>query len=347
MTRLLPLLLLLAAAAASAQPQPDAVDSLAQAFLAETGAPSVVVAVSRGGERTVRGYGTVDGAPPDASTRYEIGSVTKTITALVLAEAVARGEVTLETPVQDLLPDSVRLAVANRPVTLVDLATHRAGFPRMPEPFTPASILDPYADYTPADLMAFVGLVQPDSAGAARAYSNAGVGLLGWLLARREGVSYTDLVQQRVFGPLGMDATATSGPVAQPTSTSGTAIPAWSWTDALAGAGAVRSTADDLLTYAEAVARPERAPALAEALRLVLTPHAPSDGRGRAGLAWVLQPNDGPVTAAFHNGATFGSSSFVGVLPERDVAVVVLTNASVAPAVDALASRILRALVAP
>lgn len=345
--RLALLAAVLSAASLQAQPLPASVDSLAQAFLAETGAPSVVVAVSRGGERTVRGYGTVNGAPPDASTRYEIGSVTKTITALALADAVVRGDLTLDTPVQDLLPDSVRLAVANRPVTLVDLATHRAGLPRMPAPFTPAAILDPYADYTEADLLRFVGAVRPDSAGAVRAYSNVGVGLLGWLLARRDGVSYAALVQQRVVGPLGMDTTSTTGPVAPPTTSSGTVIAPWSWTDALAGAGAVRSSATDLLTYAEAVARPERAPALADALRLVLTPQTPSDGRGRGGLAWVLQPGDGPVATAFHNGATFGSSSFVGVLPERDVAVVILTNTSVPQAVDALAGGVIRALVAP
>ena len=347
MARLLLFSLLLAAGAARSQPLPAPVDSLARAFLAATNAPSLVVAVTRGGVRTVAGYGAVDGAVPGATTRYEIASVTKTFTALALAVAVGRGDVSLDTPVQRLLPDSVRLAVVGRPVTLGDLATHRSGLPRLPAPFAPASILDPYADYSEADLMAFAASVRPDSAGAAYGYSNAGVGLLAWALARRDGLTVEALLRRDVAGPLGLTATTLGGPVAAGRTASGSPIAAWSWTDALAGAGGLRSTAADLLTLAEAVARPERVPALADALRLAAAPRSASPGRFRVGLVWHLLPLGGPVETVFHNGATFGSVAFVGVVPAQDVGVVLLSNVGAASALDVLAHAVLRAVVRP
>ena len=342
--RLLVLIVLLAPAG-RAQPLPPAADSLARAFMAQTGAPSLVVAVSRGGLRTVAGYGEVAGARPDAATRYEIASVTKTFTALALADAVARSEVALDTPAQALLPDSVRLAVVNRPVTLGDLITHGSGLPRLPAPFAPASMLDPYADFTEADLMRFAASVRPDSAGVRYGYSNAAVGLLGWMLARRDGTTYADLVARRVLAPLGLASTSTGGPVAQPYMTSGTAIAAWTFTEASVAAGGLRSSADDLLRYAEAVARPdERAPTLADAIRLATAPRFASPGRFRIGLAWHLLPETGPVEVVFHNGATFGSVAFVGVVPERDLSVVLLSNVGAVREMDALAFGVLRAL---
>ncbi|HEX8299262.1 MAG TPA: serine hydrolase domain-containing protein [Rubricoccaceae bacterium] len=341
-------LALLTALPARAQDLPARIDSLARAFVAETGAPSLVVALTRGGVRSVAGYGLVDGMAPDAQTRYEVGSVTKAFTSLALAQAVGRGEVTLDTPVQDLLPDSVRLTTVGRPITLGDLASHTSGLPRLPVPFMPTSILDPYADYDEADLMRFAATVRPDSAGAGYSYSNVGTGLLAWVLARRAGVGVEALLERDVAGPLGLTATTMSGDAAQPHTTSGTPIAPWSWTDALAGAGGLRSNTADLLTLAEAVARPERAPALAGAIRLAATPRSASAGRFRVGLAWHLLPEAaGPVRGIFHNGATFGSVAFVGVLPEADAGVVLLANTGAAGPLDALAGQILRVLAVP
>ena len=136
-----------------------------------------------------------------------------------------------------------------------------------------------------------------------------------------------------------------SGPVAPPHTASGTPIPPWGWTDAPAPASALRSTAADLLTLAEAVARPDRAPSLAGALRLATAPRFVSGGRFRVGLAWHLLPEaDGPVRSVVHNGATFGSVAFVGVLPEADAGVVLLSNIGAARPLDALAGQIIQAL---
>lgn len=338
------LLSLILAAPLAAQPLPPRADSLARAFLAATGAPSLVVGITQGGVRTVAGYGLVDGAAPDAATRYEIGSITKTFTALALARAVERGDVALDTPVQTLLPDSIRLAVVGRPMTLVDLATHTSGLPRLPVPFAPASIIDPYADYTEADLMRFLGTARPDSAGVRAAYSNLGVGLLATLLARHERLGVEALLVRDAIAPLGLTATSFSGAVAQPHTTSGRPIAAWSWTDALAGAGALRSDADDLLTLAEAVARPDRFPDLAPALRLVVAPRFDAR-RYRLGLVWHLMPTAGPVRLALHDGATFGSVAFVGVVLDADVGIVLLSNSGASAALGRLAADLRGVLV--
>ena len=352
MTRRLALLAVALASAAHAQPLPAQplparIDSLARAYMSQTGAPSLVVGVTRGGVRTVAGYGAVGGAVPDAATRYEIGSVTKTFTSLALARAVLRGDVALDTPVQALLPDSVRVPVVGRAMTLGDLASHTSGLPRLPVPFAPASILDPYADFDEADLMEAVAAARPDSAGVRYAYSNFGAGLLAHALAWSDGTVVGEVLLDDVTEPLGLTETYLGGDVATPRTTGGTDIAPWSWTDALAGAGGLRSNAADLLTLAEAVARPERAPALADAIRLATTPRVQASLRVRIGLAWHLLPGEGPVETVFHNGATFGSVAFVGVVPAKDVGVVLLSNVGAASALDALAHAVLRAVVRP
>jgi CubicO group peptidase (beta-lactamase class C family) len=307
------------------------VAALVVAFADSLALPSLVVATTQGGVRTVYTAGDVGGVRPDAHTRYEVGSVTKAITALALADAVGRGEVTLETPLGTLLPDSVRLSGALGAVRLVDLATHTSGLPRLPDNLRPATLLDPYADYTPADLMSFVGSATPAAPpGETYAYSNAGAGLLAYVLARRAGTDVETLLRSRVLAPLGMADAAFGGPVAPPHTEAGDAIAPWTWTDALAGAGALGASAADLLALAEAVVAPAATP-LADAVRLSIHPRAAAPGRFRVGLVWHLLPAEGgagPETV-FHNGRTFGSWAFVGAVPEAGVGVVVLTNRSV------------------
>ncbi|MDT0631684.1 serine hydrolase domain-containing protein [Rubrivirga sp. S365] len=324
----------------------DSLDALVEAFAAEADLPSVVVAVVRDGRRQVATAGAVGGAAPTARTPYEVGSVTKVVTALVLAEMAQRGEVALATPVGDLLPDSVRVPAGGAaPVTLADLATHTSGLPRLP----PTLLLtadpgDPYAAYGTGDLYAFLDLYElPRAPGAAYEYSNLGGGLLGLALTRRAGgadleaesggAAYGALARERVLGPLGMDETVVAVPeargLAPAVGPSGEPVPHWTWTDATVGAGGLRSTAADLLTLAEAtIAPPPDLPApLAAALVEAARPLRPVQGAMRIGLGWhvlpVGRPGDGVV---WHDGGVGGGSSFVGLDREAGVGVVVLAN---------------------
>ena len=358
----LPVLLATAAlaAAASAQPAgrtgPDGVplDSLARAFAEANGLPSLVVGVIADGRRTVIGVGTVSGAAPDEHTLYEIGSVSKVLTSLALADAVVRGETTLETPVADLLSDSATVgAHPDGPIRLVDLATHTSGLPRLDLSmgFAPGfDLADPYARYDADRLTAYLATAEPATApGAAYEYSNLGGGLLGFALAQRAGEPYADVVRQRVLAPLGMDETwmsvpdSAAGRLAVAHGADGAPVPHWTWTEPTAGAGGWRSSAADLLTLAQAVLDPDATP-LADAIALATEPRAPAGDTGTdVGLGWHLAPTPGG-TLAWHNGMVGGSASFAGAVPEAGVAVVVLTNRQ--SSVDALGAEVLRRLAA-
>ena len=338
-------------APAQTAPRPDVpLDSLARSFAEAHALPSLVLGVSVGGERTVVGLGEVGGAAPDARTLYEIGSVSKVLTSLALADAAVRGEVTLETPVADLLPGWTVGAHPDGPIRLVDLATHTSGLPRLPlNLFATMHGADPYAAYTPDLLRAALAGAAPATApGATFEYSNLAAGLLGFALAQRAEATYGALVTERVLAPLGLTETtmavaaADTARFAPAHGADGAPVPHWTWTEPTAGAGAWRSTAGDLLTLAEAALDPSATP-LAEPLALSLQVRSDASRERRMGLGW-FHGVIGERPAVFHNGMVGGSAAFVGAVPEAGVAVVILTNRQVS--VDALAVEALARLVA-
>ncbi|WP_420456331.1 serine hydrolase domain-containing protein [Rubrivirga sp.] len=336
--RLVAVLVVLAAAAASAQPTPAPhgvpLDSLARAFAETHELPSLVLGLVVDGERTVVGVGGVNGAAPDAHTLYEIGSVTKVFTALLLADAVTRGETTLETPLADVLGLPVA-AHADGPVRLVDLATHTSGWPRLDDAMFGLPDYDegdPYAGYGPDELAAFLASTVPATApGAAHAYSNVAAGALGYALAHRAGTTYQALVADRVLAPLGMSETVVTVPdslagrFATGYDATGAATPYWTFQDATVGMGGLRSTAADMLTFVEAAIRPEATP-LADAVALTLEPRVAGTPPFGQGLGWHLLTLNGGNSMAMHDGGTGGFVSFVAALPQDDIGIVVLTN---------------------
>ncbi|WP_412069618.1 serine hydrolase domain-containing protein [Rubrivirga sp. IMCC43871] len=335
--RLLTTLVVLVAASASAQPAPTPhgvdLDSLAHAFIATTGAPSVVLGVVVDGRRYVVSAGEVNGAAPDEHTLYEIASVTKVFTSVLLADAVVRGETTLEAPLADVLGAPVGAHAAG-PIRLVDLATHTSGLPRLDPAMDQAEghdARDPYAMYGPDDLLAFLADAEPATGpGEAPEYSNTAVGALGYALARQADTTYGALVADRVLAPLAMRETFTTVPdsLADRVAAGGTEaqpIPAWSWGEATVGAGGLRSSVADLLTFAQAVLDPAATP-LADALALTLEPRVALGDRQAHGLAWSLFDLNGGGTLAVHEGSTYGSSSLLGVVPNEGLAVVALAN---------------------
>jgi CubicO group peptidase (beta-lactamase class C family) len=268
----------------------------------------------------------------DSTGVFEIGSITKTFTASILADMVARGEVRLDDPVAKFLPSAAHIPSRNgRQITLVDLATQSSGLPRMPSNFTPRDSMNPYADYTVPQMYAFLSSYQlTRDIGASYEYSNLGVGLLGHALALKAGTSYENLVTRRILTPLGMKETAITltpsmrARLAPGHDGDGNVVPNWDL-PTLAGAGALRSTANDMLTYLAANLDTSTAP-LTRAMR---DAHAPRRDAGapttQIGLAWHItaRPNGKIV---WHNGGTGGYRSFTGFDPVRRVGVVVLCN---------------------
>ena len=188
------------------------IDRLVQPLLEHKLIVGCVIGVIDGDEREVHGYGEVtvgDGRTPDGATIYEIGSVTKAFTGTLLADMIERGEVKLDQPIAELCPKGVTPPefAADQPITLMHLATHTSGLPRLPDNMAPKDPLNPYADYTAKQMDEFLNKHKLRRAPGEYEYSNFGAGLLGELLARRAGKTYEALVVERIADPLGMDDT--------------------------------------------------------------------------------------------------------------------------------------------
>ena len=277
---------------------------------------------------------TAGEAPYDGRTLFEIGSITKVFTGILLAEMTERGEVRVEQPIAELLPANVVVPSRNgRQIRLVDLSTHTSGLPRMPDNFSPGDAGNPYVDYTIPQLYDFLRRHKlRRDIGVAAEYSNVGVGLLGHALARRAGTSYEALVTSRVLAPLGMTSTRiTLSPpeiakLAPGHNAGGREVPNWDLAEAFAGAGALRSNVDDMLTFLAANLTPPDNSTLGRAIRRAQTAHFTGmDGR-KVGLGWGLSLLKQERNVLTHAGGTGGYLTFVALDPERRLGVVVLSN---------------------
>ncbi len=267
--------------------------------------------------------GTVTGGfgGADPETVFQVGSVTKAITGLLLADMAERGQVQLSDPATKYLPRA-----APGQVTLLDLATHTSGLPRLPPGMRRYSLLrpgDPYAWY-PA--RALVRTARRSLAAAAGGqpyvYSNYGFGLLGYLLGQAQGMPYPKLLEQRICGPLGMTATRFN---AKPVQGYSRGKPAGPWhMGVLSAAGGLHSTADDLGRLLTACLRPETTP-LGQAVRVALTPRVTVSPAVEIALAWHHALRDGQ-RVIWHNGMTGGYSAIVALNPARCAGVAVLAN---------------------
>jgi len=301
----------------------------------------IVVGVIEPSGRRIVAHGSMgEGRAVDGDTVFEIGSTTKVFTALLLADMARRGEVALSDPVAKYLPPAVKMpGRGERAVTLEDLARHRSGLPRLPSNLDAAkNPLNPYADYTVAQLYEFLsGYALPREIGAEFEYSNLGVGLLGHALSLAAGKDYEALVRERILDPLGMKSSAiTLSPELKSRLAPGhndrfQPTPNWDL-PALAGAGALRSTANDMLSFLAAHLGYADS-ALAPAIGTALGKRTPSNLGMEIGLGWLMQPRAGSEIV-WHNGGTGGYRAFAGFDPKAKTGVVVLASVSTPAGVD-------------
>jgi serine-type D-Ala-D-Ala carboxypeptidase/endopeptidase len=303
----------------------------------------IVVGVIEPAGRRVVAYGALDKGdtrPLNGETVFEIGSMTKVFTSLLLADMVQKGEVALTDPVVKYLPAGVKMPErGGKQITLVDLATHTSGLPRLPDNFKPKDPANPYADYSPEQMYQFLSSYQlTRDIGSKYEYSNLGGGLLGHVLARRTGMSYEQLVQTRILGPLGMKS---SGITLSASMKARLAVghnsslePVANWDlPTLAGAGALRSTADDMLDFLTANLGYTKTP-LASAMAAQLAVRRPTGEPGlEIALGWhVLTSHDHEIV--WHNGGTGGYRTYMAYDLKRRIGVVVLSNTSTTVGVD-------------
>lgn len=346
---LLLLLLLLLHPLASAQP--DALEQeaarLIQPLIDEKKTVGVAVGLLNGEQRHVYGFGKVSlesDRTPDGDTVFEIGSITKVFTATLLADMVEDGVVSLDDPVSDLLPDSVSVPTrGEKAITLLHLTTQTSGLSRLPNNLRPANQRNPYADYSVDQLYEYLGstglLSEP---GEKYLYSNAGVGLLGHALALKAGKDYEALAIERILDPLGMnDTRITFTPGMKSRLAQGYNArlePAENWDlPTLAGAGALRSTVNDMLKFLAANVGLGQSD-LHSAMATTHAERHEAGGPTRIGMGWHRSPVPSGISV-WHNGGTGGFRSIAGFLEGKELAVVVLCNSEAS--VDQVAIRLL------
>ena len=352
------LIVALAGVLAQAQPTDALVkDILAQRVDVDKQAVGLAAIIVNGDQVRIvtHGFQALDKAAPiTADTLFEIGSITKTFTALLLADMVVKGELKLDDPVEKWLPQGLSVGMnglklrdhTGAQIRLVDLATHRSGLPRLPDNMPNSNRADPYADYREQQLLMYLKsretVVETDAGKTTKqrdetyAYSNFGFGLLGYVLARAANMSYDELLQKRVLTPLGLTSTYLDTPRGELARFSDghyveggiTLKYAKHWHfNVIAPAGALRMSAKDMGRYAQAASGAIDTP-LKAAFTLAQKRYGEGMGaKNPQGLAWILATiNDRAIVN--HDGLTGGFASTLCVEPERKAAVAVLSNAS-------------------
>jgi CubicO group peptidase (beta-lactamase class C family) len=304
---------------------------------------AIVVGVITEDDRQVYGFGqfsATSAQKPDRQTLFEIGSVTKTFTALLLADLVEQGKWKLDDPVRLHLPESVSVPTRNdKEVTLLHLATHTSGLPRIPVSVGLKSLVsnNPYVGYGTQDLYNTLSSTKLASdPGERYAYSNLAFGLLGHMLSRHAEKSYEALVREKICDPLGLEQTCITlsdeqrKRLAPPHNDLGRPSSTWEF-DAIAGAGALRSTADDMLTYLAANTGWKES-SLLPAMRRCHEARFPAGNKVQSiGLGWHIEEVPGRAPLVFHGGGTGGYNCLVGFVQKDKkplYGLVVLCNAA-------------------
>jgi D-alanyl-D-alanine-carboxypeptidase/D-alanyl-D-alanine-endopeptidase len=323
---------------------------LADRLGSETQGVGIVVGVIDASGRRVVAYGSLaknDTRRLDGNTVFEIGSMTKVFTSLLLMDMTRRGEVALTDPVAKFLPPGVKVPERNkRKITLADLSTQSSGLPALIPNLTMKDPDNPFADYSVPQLYDFLSSYKlTRDIGSQYEYSNVGVGLLGHALSLRAGMSYEALVRSRICDPLGMADTRVTltpemkGRLAMGHNAALGQTANWDL-PTLAGAGALRSTANDMLVFLAANLGYTQTP-LAQAMADEVSVRRPAGAPDmEIAYGWHVQTKDGN-SIIWHNGATGGYRGYMGYDPRARAGVVVLTNLSNDAGVDDIGRHLL------
>lgn len=327
----------------------SAVEKVVSAYIQTNGNVGLSAGVYCDGKEHFYNYGETqvgNKQVPTLHTIYDIGSITKTFTSTLLAIAVQQGKVSLATTIVKFLPDSVALNSALKGITFEQLANHTSGLPRLPDNLG-ASVKDvkqPYANYDVNEMFSYIKHCKITSPpGTKYAYSNFGAGLLAVLLERIYHKDYQELIKQYITGPLRLTETGflvnNLNTIAQGYNEQNLPVPPWKFL-AMEGAGALKSSAFDLLAYSKLqllIPGQSLNPALKLTHQVTF-----NDGTNIVGLGWHYLADDKNVLQ--HSGGTGGYRSMICIDPQKQLTVVVLTNNATTG--DSLGIELLKALKA-
>lgn len=341
------------AATASSDPLQRAVDDVIQPLMKEHRIPGMAVGVLNNGQMRFFNYGVssvADATPVTSDTLFEVGSVSKTFTALLGASLVAEGRIAYHTPVSRLVPELKGSAFDA--ITLEQAATYSAGgLPlQMPESITDEAAMQRY----------FQGWQPAHEAGRVRQYSNPSIGLFGYAAARGAGQPFATLMEQSLLPRLGLVSTYLKVPTAE----MGRYAFGYAADDIHdkpirvnpgmfdAEAYGIKSSSADLLRYLAAFGKSSSDPVLAKALNDVQQPRF-AVGPMQQGLGWEIYPypvslaalqagnanemamEGQPVTPAHaiegarlinKTGSTNGFGAYLLAVPEQGLGIVLLAN---------------------
>lgn len=297
----------------------------------------IVVGIVDAHGRRIIGHGTFDAGDPrpvDGTTIFEIGSMTKVFTSLAMMDMAQHGDIALTDPIAKYLPADVKVPERDGiRITFENLSMQSSGLPRLPNNLKPRDFSNPYADYTVAQLYQYLSSYRlPRDPGSKYEYSNVGAGLLGHVLSLRAGTDYESMVRSRILKPLEMSSTAVTltpemkSRLAPGHNNALKLVPGWDL-PTLAGAGALRSDANDMLTFLAANLGFVESP-LSSAMAAMVKTHKPTGMPGvDIAYAWHMFVRKGDPLI-WHDGGTGGYQSFMGYDPKLRMAVVVLSNTS-------------------
>lgn len=308
--------------------------------------PGVIIGVYEQGrkEYITAGYPIPDAKQVfDSTMQLEIGSITKTFTSYILSAILRENMIADTDGIGKYLPDSVSRNKAVASIQFIQLMNHTSGLPRLATNMgNPKSFLQPYADYDQNKLFSYLSKAAPDTHRKVN-YSNLGLTLAGVLAERISGKSYESLLKNYITGPWGLEHTGMTVNKSLPSSIgyfNGTPAEYWNM-NGLGGAGEIKSTARDILAYLEQML----AHAHEAFIQNLITPTASIDERLKVAKGWhVLETKDQPPIY-WHNGGTYGFSTFCGFDKSNNKAVFVAINAFAKNALaDQAGISILRAL---
>ncbi len=302
--------------------------------IAEGITPSIAIAIidKNGIHYFTFGLTSETGKEVNEHTIYEIGSISKVFTGILLAQQVLDGDLKLDDKINDYLPADVKVPVmGEQEITFGNLTDHTSGLPRMPDNFYPANPYNPYADYTVDQMYEFISSYQPvRTVGTEYEYSNLAQGLLGHLLAENKNTSYENLMIGTIADPLGMYETKIEFDQRMKDNlalghSGGQVVENWD-IPTLAGAGAIRSSNSDMAKFISANLGNSESTVTA-AMELSHEIRHDKAGNMQVAMGWhIKKGEDGDVF--WHNGGTGGYRTFVGFVKETDKGVVLLTNSS-------------------
>jgi D-alanyl-D-alanine-carboxypeptidase/D-alanyl-D-alanine-endopeptidase len=290
----------------------------------------IMVAVLENGQRK---YHTAGYANPDkkmrfdSTTLFEAGSITKTFTAYIVEKVLSKKGISDSTSIIGYLPDSVRTNKSLEKVSFLSLVNHTSGFPRLPSNLDlQTNPMTPYDNYTEHHLYSYLRSAVPQPNGKSN-YSNLGMGLAGALAERISGKTYAELLREYIFIPFDMNNSGLSS-ISNENNAQGyfEGAPSGYWNmNILSPAGGIKCSSADMLTYLQKMAIPvnDSAKALIDKL---LEPTIAVNEVMKVGRGWHTMEWEGKPIVYWHNGGTYGFSTYAGFIKGRSRAVVIVIN---------------------